>query len=366
MNPKKLVLTGAALAAVLISAAVVLPRGPFQPGHASDEEPGSTKPVQPVAATRPRASAAVPSSAATSASPGAAPNRPSKPAGVLAELAWGAGPDQLGRDRPEEGNPEGPMSLTIDAKGRTLLLDQVNGRILRLDRDGKPEGSIPVPVQAAQDLITTEDGKSLVLDRLADRTVSIMDESGKVIGELPLEGAGIEEPGGVTGVFVDGDDVYVEREHGALVRVGDTRGTPDLERPEIPGRPSRDGKQYLNAGLIDPLSGRFYLSALSRPEQDHLYTREFQLDVSLVGIVALESDVNGTVYTALLVDQAPDFEIRVLCLNGRDGSIVGQTVLPASNLPEESFRDFTALPGGGLLYAYRTESGVQYQQVACR
>ena len=39
--------------------------------------------------------------------------------------------DQVGRDRPKEGNPEGPMSFAVDGRGRMHVLDQVNGRVVR-------------------------------------------------------------------------------------------------------------------------------------------------------------------------------------------------------------------------------------------
>ena len=48
-----------------------------------------------------------------------------------------------------------------------------------------------------------------------------------------------------TGLFVDGDSVYVEAEHGPLIRVGGLDGKADPERPQFPGRPSRDGKSFL-------------------------------------------------------------------------------------------------------------------------
>ena len=40
---------------------------------------------------------------------------------------------------------------------------------------------------------------------------ALYDESGALIGNLPLEGEGVATPGDVTGVFVDGDDVYADR-----------------------------------------------------------------------------------------------------------------------------------------------------------
>ncbi len=301
----------------------------------------------------------------------AAPAR--RDSGVFAKFGWGSGSENLGRDRPEEANPEGPMSFAVDAQGRAVVLDQVNGRLLRLGEDGAVKDEVPLTVRAAQDVAVAQDGTLAVLDRLADRTVAIHDETGKLLGELPVAGRGIDEPGGVTGLFIDGEDVYLEREHGALVKVGDTQGRPDSERPEIPGRPSRNGKFFLNAGLIDAAGGRLYVNAISRPEQDHLYTRELQLGVPLLAILALDTDLQGVVYVGLLVelpgataDEASRFNVRLVCLRGEDGAPLGQAELPATTLPEESFRDFAIQNEGGVLYAYRTEAGVEYRRADCR
>lgn len=292
---------------------------------------------------------------------------------IIARLGWGSGPNQLGHDLPEEGNAEGPMSLTVDRSGRVLVLDNVNGRVVLLNERGEPEKTVPVTVRAPQELQATDDGKLVVLDRLADRSVAIMGPDGALLGELPLEGPGIDEAGGVTGLFVDGDDVYAEREHGPLVRLGDTSGKPDAERPEIPGRPSRDGKLYLNAGLIDPLAGRVYVNAIERASLNHLYTREYKLSVPLIGILALDTDLAGVIYLALLAqlprsspDEEPKHVVRLLCIDPKEGAPLGQTELPATDRPEESFRDFAVQDTGGVVYAFRNAEGVVYQRADCR
>lgn len=289
---------------------------------------------------------------------------------LFARLGWGSGPNELGHERPQEGNPEGPMSVTLDAFGRPVILDQVNGRLVILNEDGEAARTIPVPVRAAQDVALTPDGKALVLDRLSDKTVAIMDETGRVLGELPVEGKGIEEGGGVTGVFVDGSDVYVERENASLVKIGDTDGRPDAERPEIPGRPSRDGKLFLTAGLGDGAAGKVYVTAISRETRQHLYTREYIAGLPLFGILALDTDLAGIIYLALLGEDAsggtPTPKVRLLCLTPSDGTPIGQVDLPANTLPEESFRDFAVLDEGGVIYAYRTEEGVEYRKADCR
>jgi streptogramin lyase len=146
------------------------------------------------------------------------------PGQVLAKFGWGSGEGNLGRSRPDEANPEAPMSLTVDSLGQVWILDQVNERLVKLDRAGKPVGTVPLTVQSAQDVVVAPDGTALVMDRLVDKSIALIGPDGKPRGELPLIGKGLEESGASTGLFTDGKDVFVEREHGDSVRIGSTSG----------------------------------------------------------------------------------------------------------------------------------------------
>ena len=151
---------------------------------------------------------------------------------VIVRATWGAGPDQLGHIRPQEANPEGPMSHALGPDGTLHVLDQTNRRIQRFSRDGRPLGATPVPLAAAQDIALTSDGSYVLMDRLVDRAVSVLGPDGRERARIELAGDGIAHTGAVTGLFVDGPDVLVEREHGPLVRVGDARGGAG-EREEV-------------------------------------------------------------------------------------------------------------------------------------
>ena len=225
--------------------------------------PGATATAAPGAAQSGASASPRPSGQTPAASP-SQPAAPSKPE-VFAELGWGSGPSQLGRHRPEEANPEAPMSMAADMLGNVVVLDQINGRLLRMDPEGKVLGSFPVTQQTPQDIVMAKDGSLLVLDRIKDKTVAIIDpDTGAQRGELPVGGKNVPEPGLVTGTFVDGDSVYVEREHGPLVRIGDTSGNVDPERPEIPGRPTRDGRLYVFSTISDRKAGRVIVNAVDR------------------------------------------------------------------------------------------------------
>jgi hypothetical protein len=260
----------------------------------------------------------------------------------------------------------GPMSVAADDKGRLYVLDQVNHRMVRRTADGAVEGTAALQLTAAQDVAVGGDGSVAVLDRLGDKAIALYDDKMQLRGQLPLVGEGIEEPGLVTGVFVDGKDVYVEREHGPLVKIGDVNGIPAEPRTEIPGRPSRDGLSYLSAGLIDAAAGRAYVSAIDRKTNEHRFTRELRYAAEIQSLDLLDSDKQGTIYFAVTIWQggrAPS--VLLQCLEPKKGVPVGSAVLPANMLPEETFRDYTVLDEGGVIYAHRTEQGVSYEKYDC-
>ena len=280
---------------------------------------------------------------------------------------WGGShKDQLGRERPQEGNPMGPMSVAHDGKGNIYVLDQVNGRVVRRGPDGALLGTSDVKLRAAQDLAVGKDGSMAVLDRLGDKAIALYDPSGALKGQIPLEGEGIDETGYVTGVFVDGSDVYVEKEHGPLVSVGDVNGGLAQPRVEIPGRPSRDGLSFLNAGITDASVGRAWVSAIDRASGQARFTRELRLRSQIRSIVLLDSDKAGVIYFALELHEEPSTDwVLLQCLEPLHGLPVGSALLPAETMPEETFRDLTVLDDGGVIYAFRSSDGVSYQHYDC-
>jgi hypothetical protein len=298
---------------------------------------------------------------------------PPRPAGVLGTYGWGGGEDQLGKDRPTEGNPTAPMSLTFDREGNALVLDQVNGRLVRLGPEGKPLQTIPLTVQSAQDVAVSQDGIIAVLDRNADKTIALHDASGRPIGNLPLQGKGLEQGGLATGLFTDGDSVYVESEHGPLIRVGDVAGHADTERPQLPGRPSRDGKAFFSAHLGARGSNKVYVNVMDRASRQQRFTREYALPLPVLSILMLDSDASGILYLAVSgeephepdVVRAPHW-VRLLCLDPLDGTPLGTAELPANSMPEETFRDFAVPDTGGVLYSVRTPEGMTLQRYSCR
>jgi hypothetical protein len=292
-----------------------------------------------------------------------------KTPGVVASASWGSGKNQLGRDVPEEANPEGPMSFHMGPDGTLVVLDQVNNRLARYDKDGKRLFDTNLDSMYPQDVAVGADGTTAVLDRLKDKNITLMDREGNVVGTLPLEGEAIGETGGITGVFMDGDDVYVEREHGPLVKVGTKDGQAAQEEEELPGRPSRDGTLLLTAGIVEAPAGRIFVSAINRAEREHQFTREIVLDDAVLYLVLLDSDKLGTIYVAAVIGtpEPPPGDVRVqlVCLDPAQGAPTGGAFMPANVLPDETFRDLVVLDEGGVVYAERTEDGIVYRVYHC-
>lgn len=283
-------------------------------------------------------------------------------------IPWGSGPQALGRDRPQEANAEAPMSLVALPGGGSLVLDQVNGRLVRFDKDGRPTSTIKLPLQAPQDLAVARDGSIAVLDRLVDGAVAVLDPQGRPRGELKLEGKEIKEGGAVTGVFVDGNDVWVEREHETLVRLGDVKGKPDAARTTAPGRPSVDGKLWLGAGIIQPQEGSFFVTAFERGEtQKHRFTRRIVAGAPIRALMLLDSDRFGTIYAGFLLgDAQTPGEVMVICLSPLDGRPQGRIEFPANEGPDETFRELTVADEGGVLFLARDDRGARLQHGTCR
>lgn len=294
---------------------------------------------------------------------------------VFQSFGWGSGEGQLGRKREDQANPEGPMSLAIDARGNVVVLDQVNGRLVRMDKTGKIVGTTPLPVQGAQDVALAKDGTTLVLDRSIDKSVALIGPDGKPVGDLPVEGKNLPEGGGATGVFSDGKDVYVEREHGDQVKIGTTSGKADTEREEVPGRLSRDGTAYLTAGISAPGEDRVYVGAIDKASRQQRFQREYRLATPVLALTLLDTDASGIIYIGALTEvvlagaaaDAPKrHQVLLLCLDPLDGRPLGRAELPANTNADETFRELVVADEGGVLYLYRSDEKAQLQKYDCR
>ncbi len=280
-------------------------------------------------------------------------------AGVVVAARWGSRRGELGRLRPQEGNPEGPMSF-VRAGDDLLVLDQVNARVARYDAKGNLRGSFDA-TETTQDIAVAKDGTVALLDRLVDKTVRLVDKDGRAIGALPLPEDRVGDPGLVTGVFVDGKDVYVEKEHGALARIGSVDGSP-ADPALLTGRPSKDGSLLIMATLSPP-EAVVALNAFDRKLGSLRFARAIQFPRPARQVMLLDTDLRGTIYLGVLGGN-PQM-VQIACLDPSDGHAIGRIAVPTSEVPEESFRDFSVGDDGAIVLALRTEDGVEYRSARC-
>jgi hypothetical protein len=276
---------------------------------------------------------------------------------------WGSNPGELGRKHDQESAPEAPMSAALAPNGDLLVLDQVNGRVARFKPDGTPAGSYPAGGDTNQDIITTPDGRTVVLDRLADKELSIFDADGKLLDTIPVGGGAINDPAGVTGVFSDGSGIYLEREHTEVVRVAGPDGSPDNARPTQPGRPSRDGLYYVWAARAGSPPEAARVRVFNR-DAALVWERLAPLPHPILHILLLDTDKLGHLYLgALVAEENPtsheltDQATVVLRIQLADGADAGMLVLPPNTSPDETFRELIVGDDGTIYQMLPSETG---------
>ncbi|MBI5481204.1 MAG: hypothetical protein HY906_20265 [Deltaproteobacteria bacterium] len=285
---------------------------------------------------------------------------------VAFRAAWGSGPADLGHTRPQEGNPEGPMSFAVDRGGRVLVLDQVNSRV-QIFAAGKVAGSVPLPADTFQDIEARPDGAVVLLDRLGRRAVVFAEAGGRVTGEVPLVGAGVAEGGGVTGLFQRDDGTWVEVEHRDLVRIADAGGRGDPNRPITPGRPTGDGRAFLRAAL----DGREAAVVLRQARDAAAFTplARVTFPAPILHLSALESDRQGRIFLAAALlrrlgdEGSRTDEAEVVAILGPDGADLGRVTLPPRLGPEEVFRPIRLGADGNVYQMSWDESGVTMRRI---
>ena len=318
---------------------------PISPSSETPPSVGGTKPAPPVVAQK-------------------AP-LPAKAAGtVVVKGSWGAGPGQFGRRHDPESSPEGPMAIAAAGHGELAIVDEINRRVDRYTPDGK-RSTISLGGDTAQDVALGKDGVTAVLDRLADKNVQVFGADGKLKNEVSLEGKGVPEGGGVTGLFADDGGLYVERAHEAVVRVADGSGQSDPSRPELQGRPSRDGRLLLAALVGDHAQGQLFVRAADRQTGLERWQRALLLGTPILHLLALDSDRQGNVYVAVDVGREgpnppyaiTDEKIVIERLSG-GGEPRGALELPALPSADESFRPITVDDDGNVYVMAATDSGL--------
>jgi hypothetical protein len=248
------------------------------------------------------------------------------------------------------------MALAVGARGEVLVLDQVNHRVQRFS-DGKLAATIALAGDTAQDLALAPSGRVALLDRLGDRTLRVYDGAGRLENELALAG----DPGAATGVFADGDGVYVERDHATVARVAAADGRKDDSDASLAGRPTRDGRLLVRAALSGPASAT--VIATDRASGAEAWRADVGFGARVLSLVLLDSDARGTVYVAAddgdEARAAPyaiaNERVEVVRLDG--GAPAGRIALPPPPTADESFRPLTVGDDGAIYAMVAADSG---------
>jgi hypothetical protein len=290
---------------------------------------------------------------AAQAMPAAASSRFDEGARVVS-AAWGSQPGQFGRRHDPESNPEAPMALAAGG-GELLILDQVNRRIERY-RGGERLGTVALGGDTLQDVTAGTQGRVVVLDRLVERNVAVYGADGRLENEIPIDAKLVGQGGALTGVFADRDGIYVERDHGVIIRIGDAAGNRDRGPEELPGRPTRDGQMYITAAIADRATGQVLVSAVHRLTQKPAFSVTAQLGAPILHLLLLDSDPQGRVYIAAATgNESPEppysiLDEAIIALQlGSFGVTRGRLVLPPISAAEESFRPLSVDDEGSIL-----------------
>lgn len=339
------IVVAVAVASVALLLLVLRRPAPPEPGRA------------PVASRAARDGAA----GATRAEPGTGASRPIDPPTRRLAIGFGDGPLDVGRRRDPETAAVGPSAIAIDRDGRLLINDPVHGRVLLLDRDGKPRATIKLPSPTVDDIVALADGSVGVLDRLGEKSVWRVGPDGKPRGEYAIEGGGLREASGTTGLFADPEGgLFVEVGHQTLQRVDGPTGP----RQTLPGRPRRDGGIYLRCAIADRKAGIVRLDALLR-DGTPAWTVNLPLGAPVLRIRLVDSDLTGSSYVGAevgLESSTPPYAIvdQKLVLVGIDpaGQPRGTLALPTKPAPEETFRELTVGDDGTIYRMVITDQGV--------
>ena len=211
----------------------------------------------------------------------------------------GRGADEIGCERPPEGNQEGPMSFATGEDGTIYVLDQVNRRV-QIFKDNVFIGTVGLPSPVAGDLEVTHEGKILVLDNLKEKALFVLDgRSGKLLNKIALEGPNIPYAPSVFAVYFRKEGklagVWAEVE-GRSVRLAMADGSPAPQRFSVPGLLSAKGKRLISASILGDVTVAVHLSKERFSEVSSCTVR---FDLPVVHILALHIDQHEDAYVAV-------------------------------------------------------------------
>jgi hypothetical protein len=246
----------------------------------------------------------------------------------------GSGADEIGCERPHEGNQEGPMSFAIGEDGTIYVLDQVNERV-QVFRDNVLIRTIGLPSRVAGDLEVTHEGKILLLDNLKEKALFVLDgRNGKLLSRIALEGPNIPYGPSVFAIYFrkEGElaGVWAEVE-GRSVRLTMADGSAPPRRVSVPGLLSAKAKRLISASILGDMTVEVNLSK-ERFSEVSSYTVRFDLPV--VHILALHMDQDESAYVAVHLEEGKKAKNMIVKLD-REGKECGRMELPLQRMEDE-------------------------------
>jgi len=118
-----------------------------------------------------------------------------------------------------------PLGITIGAMNEILVADSELGRIVRLDIEGNPLGSIGADVlQRPTGIVIDDDSGNLYVADTAAHDIKIFDKTGTLIDTIGQRGSGLGEFNAPTYLCISNGKLYVSDTLNARVQVLSTSG----------------------------------------------------------------------------------------------------------------------------------------------
>ncbi len=268
---------------------------------------------------------------------------------VLIQVPWGVGRSDLGRFEGDEAASEGPMSFAVGGDGTFWFLDQTRMRLVQFDDQAGMLRDVPLGSDTFQDFELMQDGSFVLLDRLARRILVVLDAAGNHVRDVSVEGPGIPEGGGVTGMLADADGIWLEFNHTERVRVLDGQLLP-CKREVVRGRAFRPGVELL--GALDGRGGALVWTE-DRNRGNASQSRSISAKYDIARIVWLETDSTGDVHAVFHLMQFDDQDPTRLIHEEVWGARYDETLRPRDSWTSpfviqdvEQFREVRLGPDG--------------------
>lgn len=268
----------------------------------------------------------------------------------------GLGPDDIGVITPEEANPEGPMSFTVNTEGEIYVLDQVNSRI-QVFKDGERLKTISIPDQVFMDIEWMPTRRIALLDNLIKKSVYILNEDGSVYEIISLTGAGVPDPAEITGIYCHSDKkwagLWLELNDRSL-RITDLGGNPQPLRTSLPGKLSVSGRRLMKVKIAGQR-----LAIIQVSQEDLRTWRRFRITFAMpFGYIhGIWDDDQGQIYLAVyLFDEETPAEANIAVKLSPRGKELGRIKMFISPMPHEIYHAVRVMPEGEI-YQMAMEEG---------